>query len=167
MVSILLYLDTLTPTELLEEFQAILHHLSPSFSKHGFISTVHYLSNTILQHGYLYHFLLTENQEEERELVRKTVHPSTDVLGLSEGCLEEEWLRKEKLLLVTNDHEKRKNELGLLKEQVMTEGQIKLEGLYEGMMDRFENEDQLHQTVDAIVKVRVSQLYFSYIYLPS
>ena len=164
-INIIISIDALTPTELLKELQAILHHLSPSFSKHGFISTAQYLSNTILQHAYLYHFLLTENQEEERELVRKTVHPSTDVLELSEGCLEEEWLRKEKLLLVTNYYEKRKNELGLLKEQVMTEGQIKLEGLYEEMMDRFENEDHLHKTVDAIVKVRVSQLSFSHIYL--
>ena len=166
MISVLLLsVDTLTPTELLKELQAILHHLSPSLSKHGIISIAHYLSNTILQHANLYHFLLTENQEVERELVRKTVHPSTDVLELSEGCLEEEWLRKEKLMLVTNDYEKHKNELGLLKEQVMTEGQIKLEGLYEDMMDRFETEDKLHQTVDAIVKVRVSQLSFSYIHI--
>lgn len=157
---ILFFVDTLTPTELLKELQVILHHLSPSLSKHGLISTAHYLSNTLLQHAYLYHFLLTENQEVDRELVRKTVHPSIDVLELSEGCLEEEWLRKEKLLVVTNDYEKHKNELGLLKEQAKIEGESKLEGLYEGMIDRFESEDQLHQTVDAIVKVRVSQLTF-------
>ncbi len=72
-------------------------HIAQFNTHHGLLSTVDYLLKVVVCNCHIYNYLMSEEQEEERNSDHLTLTIVPDLLALSSGTLFDEWERQQLL----------------------------------------------------------------------
>lgn len=130
------------------------------FSQQVVLSVNTYLIQTLIQHCQLYYYLLTDKQEENKQVVSLdlAVGP-VDISELKEDCLEDEVLERERLEQLKKSHVESKSEFDEFKRRALLEKEKMLQKVYDEIVNDFNDssggviEDQLKDIVESLVHV--------------
>ena len=95
-----------------------------NFSHRGLFVATQYLMEVVLCNHWIYHYLMSEEQEMERNSDCITVCPAPKVLNpLSSGCPAEEWQRQQNLLQREAEFAKDKKQFSTVHKQYLKESE--------------------------------------------
>ena len=122
------------------------------------VTAVGYINCTVLKHLYLYHYLLTEDQERDHHSLHIPVyHMETHPAPLLEGEEEREWEKKKLLSALEEKHKKVAEFMSLEKEKVLENQQQLIEELHRTCYSQIEQEMEERVFKDIVEKVVESQ----------
>ena len=138
----------------------------PNFSSHLSPSSLHnavkYITESVFQHFHLYQFLLTQPQVTDTTTLERAVETLVeDPLDLSEGIIEETWIKTKKKNDLEAEYDRRVKELEVAGTKETELADANLQHLYETLLTNFTNGPQkvspedLSGIVDTLMKAHI------------
>ena len=129
-----------TLSEACKQFETqLVPHYSSKITPDNFVEALEYIKETIFQHFHLYQFLLTQEQPTDVTTLHLPIEvPPSESIPLSQGMIEEKWLKREKVEQLKAEHALKEREMIDLHTEAEKELQDKLMEAYQTKLAKIE-----------------------------